>query len=40
MTSLLDIKDGLPRTPADKEGGREQEALSDELALSASWADR
>ena len=35
---LLDPKDGLPRIPADKEGGREQDALSDELALSASWA--
>jgi glycogen debranching enzyme len=36
--SLLDPKDLLPRIPADKEGGREQDALSDELALSASWA--
>ena len=37
--SLLDAKDGLPRIPAGKEGGREQDALSDELALSASWAE-
>lgn len=36
--SLLDKKDGLPRIPADKEGGREQDALSDELTLSANWA--
>jgi glycogen debranching enzyme len=36
--SLLDAKDSLPRIPADKEGGREQDALSDELTLSASWA--
>ena len=36
--SLLDKKDGLPRIPADKEGGREQDALSDELVLSANWA--
>ncbi|MBZ5663732.1 MAG: hypothetical protein LAO30_03935 [Acidobacteriia bacterium] len=37
--SLLNPKDGLPRIPADKEGGREQDALSDELALSASWVE-
>jgi glycogen debranching enzyme len=36
--SLLDPKDGLPRIPAGKEGGREQDALNDELALSTSWA--
>lgn len=36
--SILDEKDGLPRIPADKEGGREQDALSDELMLSADWA--
>jgi glycogen debranching enzyme len=35
--SLLDPKDGLPRIPSEKEGGREQDPLSDELALSASW---
>jgi glycogen debranching enzyme len=35
--SLLDARDGLPRIPADKEGAREQDALSDELTLSASW---
>ncbi len=35
--SLLDPKDGLPRIPANKEGAREQDALSDELTLSASW---
>src|ERR1700722_10567793 len=37
--SLLDPNDGLPRIPPEKEGGREQDALSDELALSASWAE-
>jgi len=36
--STLDAKDGLPRIPGDKEGGREQDALSDEMMLSASWA--
>jgi glycogen debranching enzyme len=36
--SLLDPKDGLPRIPADKQGHREQDALGDDLMLSASWA--
>ncbi len=36
--SLVDAKDGLPRLPADKEGAREQDRLTDELSLSASWA--
>ncbi len=35
--STLDAHDGLPRIPADKEGGREQDALTDELSLSAGW---
>jgi glycogen debranching enzyme len=35
--SLLDPKDGLPRIPGDKQGFNEQDALSDELTLSASW---
>ena len=35
--SLLDSKDGLPRIPGDKQGGNEQDALSDELTLSAGW---
>jgi len=35
--SLVDPKDGLPRIPPDKEGSREQDPLSEELALSASW---
>jgi glycogen debranching enzyme len=35
--SLLDPKDGLPRIPGDKQGGNEQDALSDELTLSAGW---
>jgi len=32
--SLLDPKDGLPRIPAGKEAAREQEQLTEELALS------
>jgi hypothetical protein len=35
--SLLDPKDGLPRIPSGKQGIREQDPLSDELALSANW---
>ena len=35
--SLLDPKDGLPRIPGDKQGFNEQDPLSDELTLSASW---
>ena len=35
--SLLDPKDGLPRIPGDKQGHNEQDALSDELTLSAGW---
>jgi glycogen debranching enzyme len=35
--SLLDPKDGLPRIPSGKQGIREQDPLSDELALSAKW---
>jgi glycogen debranching enzyme len=35
--SLVDSKDGLPRIPSDKQGSREQDSLSDELALSATW---
>jgi len=37
--SLLDTADGLPRIPPDKEGRREQDALSDDLMLSANWAE-
>jgi glycogen debranching enzyme len=37
--SLLDSADGLPRIPPDKEGRREQDALSDDLTLSANWAE-
>ena len=35
--SLLDPEDGLPRIPSGKQGSREQDPLSDELALSANW---
>jgi glycogen debranching enzyme len=34
--SVLD-PDGLPRIPPDKQGNNEQDALSDELTLSAGW---
>src|SRR5205823_5644518 len=32
-----DPNDGLPHIPPEKQGSREQEALSEELALSANW---
>ena len=35
--SLLNPKDGLPRIPAGKQGMNEQDVLSDDLTLSASW---
>lgn len=35
--SLIDPEDGLPRIPSTKEGGDEQDRMSDELTLSASW---
>jgi glycogen debranching enzyme len=35
--SLLERSDGLPHIPPEKEGSREQEPLSEELALSANW---
>jgi glycogen debranching enzyme len=35
--SLIDSSTFLPRIPADKEGGNEQEHMSDDLGLSASW---
>jgi glycogen debranching enzyme len=35
--SLLDKGDGLPRVPADKMAGNEQDRLTDELTLSAAW---
>jgi glycogen debranching enzyme len=35
--SLIDTGDGLPRIPNNKEGGNEQDRLTDELALSVSW---
>lgn len=37
--STLNAKDGLPRISAGKEGGNEQESLSDDLRLSVSWVD-
>jgi glycogen debranching enzyme len=35
--SLLSAEDGLPRIPSAKEGGNEQDKLTDDLDLSASW---
>ena len=35
--SLLDPGDGLPRIPAGKEGGNEQDRMSDDLSLAAIW---
>jgi glycogen debranching enzyme len=37
--SLLDPNDGLPRIPPGKEGAREQDPLSEELALSAGLVE-
>jgi glycogen debranching enzyme len=35
--SLIDVQEGLPHIPTGREGSREQEPLSEELALSANW---
>ena len=35
--SLLNPLDGLPRIPASKEGGDEQDKITDDLDLSVSW---
>ena len=35
--SLIDSQDGLPRIPEGKEGGDEQDRMSDALTLSAGW---
>jgi glycogen debranching enzyme len=35
--SLINAEDGLPRIPSTKEGGDEQNRLSDDLGLSVSW---
>ncbi len=35
--SVIDQETGLPRIPADKEGGNEQNRMSDDLGLSSSW---
>ncbi len=35
--SLLNADDGLPRIPTSKEGGNEQDRLTDDLGLSTSW---
>ncbi|GGD37420.1 amylo-alpha-1,6-glucosidase [Pseudoxanthomonas indica] len=37
--STLDPGDGLPRVPHDKMSANEQDKLSDELTLSASWVE-
>jgi len=35
--TLIDPASGLPRIPADKEGGDEQDRITDDLGLSTSW---
>ena len=35
--SLLNAGDGLPRIPSTKEGGDEQDRMTDDAGLSASW---
>jgi glycogen debranching enzyme len=35
--SLLNREDGLPRIPATKEGGNEQDRMTDDLGLAAAW---
>jgi hypothetical protein len=35
--SLIDPATALPKIPADKEGGNEQDRMSDDLGLSTSW---
>ncbi len=37
--SLLNPADGLPRIPANKEGGNEQDKITDDLDLSVSWVN-
>jgi hypothetical protein len=37
--STLDDSDGLPRVPAGKMSGNEQDRLTDELTLSAAWVE-
>ena len=36
-SSLLNKDDGLPRIPSTKEGGNEQDRMTDDLNLSTSW---
>lgn len=36
-SSLLNAADGLPRIPSTKEGGNEQDRMTDDLDLSTSW---
>jgi len=35
--TLIDMAAGLPRIPADKEGGDEQDRVADDLGLSTNW---
>ena len=37
--STIDSTSGLPRIPDDKEGGNEQDRVTDELGLSTSWVE-
>jgi glycogen debranching enzyme len=36
-TSLIDAGDGLPRIPSTKEGGDEQDKMTDDSGLASSW---
>jgi glycogen debranching enzyme len=35
--SLIDVQTALPKIPAGKEGGNEQDRMSEDVSLSASW---
>jgi glycogen debranching enzyme len=37
--SLIDAEDGLPRIPSTKEGGNEQDNMTDDPGLAASWVE-
>ncbi|MGC2636567.1 MAG: hypothetical protein WA294_05275, partial [Acidobacteriaceae bacterium] len=37
--SLIDPQTALPKIPSDKEGGNEQDRMSEDVSLSASWVN-
>jgi glycogen debranching enzyme len=37
--SLLNADDGLPRIPSSKEGGNEQDRMTDDVGLATSWME-